>query len=116
MGLWFPQIIIFLMLLDGTVSLELSCEMARFSSNLVRAEKAVFGMLGANFDRIMQLVFAGLPTTTIFTFLFAYLLMAFPCSLKIAAFCPSKSFLSIPGPLGFAPTNIPTSQSLNPSS
>lgn len=59
---------------------------------------------------------AGLPTTKTLTFLLAYLLRASPYYLKIMALAPSKSFLSIPGPLGLAPTRMAISQSTKASS
>ena len=56
---------------------------------------------------------AGLPTTTTLQSLLATLLRLSPYYLKIIALALSKSFLSIPGPLGLAPTRIANSQSLN---
>jgi hypothetical protein len=65
-------------------------------------------------EQINAFVFAGFPTTHTFTFLLATLSRALPYCLKILAFCFKRSFLSIPGPLGLAPTSIAASTSLNP--
>lgn len=78
--------------------------------------KLHLGMLGAKCAVINAFVLAGLPTTTTLTFLLANFSRASPYSLKILALADNKSFLSIPGPLGLAPTNIATSHPLNPSS
>ena len=58
---------------------------------------------------IKAFVFAGLPTTKIFTFLLALLFMANPWWVKIFAFASRRSLLSIPGPRGIAPTKNPKS-------
>jgi len=50
-------------------------------------------------------VLAGFPTTKTLTFLLALSFNAFPYSMNILAFSFNKSALSIPGPLGLAPTN-----------
>lgn len=78
------------------------------------AVKLVFGMLGANWAAIKAFVLAGFPTTKTLTFLLAYFSNASPYSLKIRALAANKSFLSIPGPLGFAPTKIAMSQPMKP--
>lgn len=72
-------------------------------------------MLGAKWLQIMAFVLAGFPTTTTFTFLSAYWFKACPQPLKICPFYPNKSDLSIPGPLGLAPTKIATQHPVNPS-
>jgi hypothetical protein len=53
-------------------------------------------------------VFAGFPTTTTLQSLLAHLLRAVPYSLKIDPLTFNKSFRSIPGPLGRAPTKQAT--------
>jgi hypothetical protein len=58
---------------------------------------------------INAFVLAGFPTTNTFIVFFAYFSIASPYALKILALSFNKSFLSIPGPLGFAPTNTATS-------
>lgn len=71
-------------------------------------------MLGAKCAVIKAFVLAGFPTTKTLTFLLAYFSNASPYSLKIRALAANKSFLSMPGPLGLAPTNIAMSQPINP--
>jgi len=60
---------------------------------------------GANLEAIIALVIAGFPTTHTFTDFLAYLSKNCPYSLNILALSLSKSALSIPFYLGFAPTN-----------
>lgn len=62
----------------------------------------------------MALVLAGFPTTTTLQLGWANSFKAFPCPLKICPFYPNKSDLSIPGPLGLAPTKMATSHPENP--
>jgi len=83
-------------------------------SNLVIAVKLSFGIPLANVDAIKAFVFAGLPTTKTLTVLLALSPKALPYSIKILAFSFNKSALSIPGPLGLAPTNKAWSRSLKP--
>lgn len=80
----------------------------------MRAVKFSLGILGAKWEAIMALVLAGFPTTQTLQLGWANSLRAFPCPLKICPFCPNKSDLSIPGPLGLAPTKIATSHPENP--
>jgi len=54
-------------------------------------------------------VFAGLPTTSTLIFLFETLSIIYPYYLNIFELSTSKSFLSIPFNLGFAPTNTAAS-------
>jgi len=89
---------------------------ALFWSNLVKAVKFYLAILGANLLQIIALVLAGLPTTTTLQSLLATLFILSPYCLNIIALALNRSFLSIPGPLGLAPTNIANSQSLNPES
>ena len=69
-------------------------------------------MLGALELAIKALVLAGLPTTKIRICRLALSLIAFPCWVNILALASSKSFLSMPGPLGIAPTSKAYSASL----
>uniref|UniRef100_A0A1L8D7X2 Uncharacterized protein n=1 Tax=Nyssomyia neivai TaxID=330878 RepID=A0A1L8D7X2_9DIPT len=59
------------------------------------------------------LVFAGLPTTSTFTSLRAYLSRAAPCTLKIFTFAARRSLRSIPSLRGIAPTRNAAATSLN---
>lgn len=61
---------------------------------------------------IIALVFAGLPTTRTLTVFLATLLRTAPCALNILPLAERRSFRSIPGPLGLAPTITATSASL----
>lgn len=63
---------------------------------------------------IKALVLHGFPTTTTLHEDLALSLMAYPTPLKIYPFPFNKSDLSIPGPLGLAPTNMATSAPLKP--
>jgi len=72
-------------------------------------------MDGACVDTIKAFVLHGFPTTNTFTVFLANSSNAFPCSSNIFALTSRRSFLSMPGPLGLAPTKIAASMSLNPS-
>jgi len=85
---------------------------ARLWSSLVRQVKFFLGIVGANFDKIKALVFAGLATTKHLTVFLATVSRASPCSLKIFPFLYNKSFLSYPFYLGNPPMNTTTSASL----
>lgn len=72
------------------------------------------GILLQKWAKILALVLAGFPTTTILQFCLANLSKFNAWVLKILPFYINKSFLSIPLVLGLAPTRIAISQSLNP--
>jgi hypothetical protein len=57
------------------------------------------------FAKINEFVLQGFPTTTTLIFLLALSLIYFPVSMKIYPLSLSRSPLSIPGPLGLAPTS-----------
>ena len=90
-----------------------SCDSARLWSSRSIAVKLSFGRSGADFIAMYALVFAGLPTTSTFTSRLATAFSALPCAVKICAFADSRSFRSMPGPRGLAPTSSATSTSLN---
>jgi hypothetical protein len=77
--------------------------------------KFFLGIDGAKFEAIKAFVLHGFPITKTFTDFLAYLSKILPYSSNIYEFYYNKSFLSMPGPLGFAPSKIATSISVNPS-
>ena len=77
---------------------------ARLWSRRVSAEICV-GAMPAAFARIAAFVFAGLPTTTARTVLFAFA-SAEPCALKMPTFLLITSFRSIPSLRGKAPRKM----------
>ena len=54
---------------------------------------------------IRALVLAGLPTTSTLMSLLATVLIALPCTPKMAALASNRSLRSMPGPRGRAPTS-----------
>lgn len=99
----------FLIFSTGTDRRSLNYEIARFWSKRLIAVKFSLGIEGACWEATSALVLGGLATTRTLTVFLEYLSSASPCSLNIFAFTYSKSFLSIPGPLGLPPTNTATS-------
>ena len=63
-----------------------------------------FGISLTLFAKINEFVLQGFPTTTTLMFLLALSLIYFPVSMKIYPLSLRRSPLSIPGPLGLAPT------------
>ncbi len=107
-GEWLPHTTRSLTSETPTPSFFASCATARFSSSRVIAVKRSFGMSGALCAAIRAFVFAGLPTTRIFTSSAAPALSASPCGLKIAPLASSRSARSIPFERGRAPMSSAT--------
>jgi len=83
---WFPQIITFFTFVTGTLDFIAIYARALLWSNLVKAVKFYFGILGLFVAKVKQLVFAGFATTTTLQVGFAESFRAFPYSLNILLF------------------------------
>mmetsp|Transcript_10300 Transcript_10300/g.24177 ORF Transcript_10300/g.24177 Transcript_10300/m.24177 type:complete len:247 (+) Transcript_10300:247-987(+) len=101
---WLPQMASFSMSSTAQPSFWVSWPTARLWSRRIMAEKLVGAMSGALAEAMRQLVLAGLPTISTFTFLLAEALMALPVAVKMAPLSLSRSPRSMPGPRGLAPT------------
>mmetsp|Transcript_38691 Transcript_38691/g.95229 ORF Transcript_38691/g.95229 Transcript_38691/m.95229 type:complete len:233 (+) Transcript_38691:603-1301(+) len=106
---WLPQIVAPVTAEAGTRMRMAICDCALLASSRVSAVKFSAGMLGAHCCATHELVLAGLPTTTTFTFLLATSLRRRPCTLKMLQFFWSRSLRSMPGPRGKAPSMTHTS-------
>jgi len=113
-GEWLPQTTTFAISATTEPVFSATCQTALSWSSLVIAAKFLLGKSLAWVAAIKQLVFAGFPTTKVFTFLLAYSLRAWPWGIKILAFYCKRSALYIPFPLGLAPTKMAASTSWKP--
>src|SRR3954454_963572 len=107
-GEWLPHTTRSWMSATLTSSFWASCATARFSSSRVMAVNRSLGMSGALLIAMSAFVFAGLPTTRIFTSSAAWALSASPCGLKIAPLASRRSARSMPFVRGRAPTRRAT--------
>jgi hypothetical protein len=110
---WLPHTLTLRMALTGLASFWASCDEARLWSSRIMPVNCSGFRPGAFFIAMRQLVFAGLPTTSTLTLRLATRSSAWPCGPKILPFASSRSFLSMPGPRGRAPTSSAMSTSLN---
>mmetsp|Transcript_19821 Transcript_19821/g.76072 ORF Transcript_19821/g.76072 Transcript_19821/m.76072 type:complete len:323 (+) Transcript_19821:1339-2307(+) len=113
---WLPQITALRIMETGTPILAASMPAMRFWSSRVSAVKLRLGRDGALRMHSSAFVLAGLPTTTTLQSRDATSSRTAPWALKMPAFAASRSFRSIPGPRGRAPTRSATSASMNASS
>lgn len=106
---WLPQIITCSTADTGFCTYSANQYCALLWSSLVIAVKFLLSSpcLQACFIVIKALVLAGLPTTRILHPLEAFSPIAQPVEVNILPFSLNRSPLSIPGPLGLAPTNNP---------
>ena len=104
---WLPQIVTPRISVTGTCAFAASCARARLWSSRVIAVKLRASRPLAFSRAISAFVFAGLPTTRIFTLRLATAASALPCAEKICAFASKRSLRSMPGPRGRAPTSRP---------
>src|SRR3954452_17057174 len=107
-GEWLPHTTRSWMSPTPTSSFWASCATARFSSRRVMAVNRSLGMSGASLIAMSAFVFAGLPTTRIFTSSAAWALSDSPWGLKIAPLASSRSARSMPFERGRAPTRSAT--------
>lgn len=113
-GEWLPHTTTFFTSLTVECVFSATCHTALSWSSLVMAQKFYFGKFFAWVAAIKQFVLAGLPTIKVLTSRWAKSLSALPWGMKIFAFYKRRSPLSIPLPLGLAPTSRAASTSVKP--
>ena len=113
-GEWLPQTTTFAISPTTEPVFSATCQTALSWSSLVMAAKFFLGRSLAWVAVIRQFVLAGLPTIRVLISLWAWSLMALPWGINIFAFSWRRSPLSIPFPLGLAPTRRAASTSWNP--